>query len=441
MNGGTFTPGVEQLRPGVYFNFTMRANDRITSSERGRVALPIHMNWGPVHEMIEISSETDAINKIGIDIADPSLILLREAKKLSRTVLVYRVNDGDRANAQLGSIQLVTARYSGTRGNDIQIVIHQNVLDANLYDVDTFFNTRRVNRQTVSMFDELVANDHVEFQGTGVPTATAGTMLTGGADQVALNEDYTDFMAACEAQWLDVVALPVENESLKVTFVSFIRRMRNRGNKITGVLANHAANYEGITNVTNGVIMDNGRTLTAAATVAWVAGASAGATLTQSLTFMEYAGAIDAIPRLEHSAIEAGLQRGEFMFNFNSRERTVAVEQDINSLLGQSRLSKNKIVRTIDAIERDISQSIREMIKNRKGTGVDIPANEDGAAIIKVAVATYLNMMQDNNIIRNFEMDSDIDVHITDAGDGFMVRLAIQPVDSAEKFYFNVDVN
>lgn len=441
MNGGPFTPGVEQTRPGVYFNFTMRANERITRSERGRVALPMPMSWGAAHEMIEISSDTDAINKLGTDMLDPSLLLLREAKKLSQTVLVYRVNNGVQATASLGANQSATAVYGGVNGNDIQIVITQNALDAKLYNVDTFFSSRRVDRQSVAVFEELENNDYVVFKGTGTLTATAATRLTGGTDLVATNQDYMDFMAACENEWLDVVAMPVGEEALKVAFVSFIRRMREQGNKITGVLSNHAANYEAITNVVNGVVLDDGRTLTATEVVAWVAGASAGSPLTQSLTFTEYAGAVDVMPRLDHEETEAGLRRGEFIFTLNTRDRTVSVEQDINSLLGQTRLSKNRVVRTLDAIERDVTQSIREMIRGRKLSGVDIPANDDGAAIIKVAVVTYLNTLQDNNIIKNFEIDTDIDVQVTEAGDGIFVKLAIQPVDSAEKFYFDVDVN
>lgn len=46
MNGGTFTPGTEKKRPGIYFNFKTTAEQRITLGERGTVALPLVMKFG-----------------------------------------------------------------------------------------------------------------------------------------------------------------------------------------------------------------------------------------------------------------------------------------------------------------------------------------------------------------------------------------------------------
>ncbi|MCY9327647.1 hypothetical protein MOE72_17695, partial [Bacillus spizizenii] len=40
MNGGTFTPGKEKERAGIYFNFKTTAENRVSAGERGTVALP-----------------------------------------------------------------------------------------------------------------------------------------------------------------------------------------------------------------------------------------------------------------------------------------------------------------------------------------------------------------------------------------------------------------
>lgn len=438
MNGGTFTPGVEKVRPGIYFNFQMKASERISTGDRGRSALPLVLGWGKSKEMIEISGENDARNRLGVDISDPTMSLLREAKKRSATVLVYRVNEGEKATATLGETQMITAAYGGVKGNDIHIVVSTNVLDEMKKDVKTFFGLREVDKQIVSSFEELQSNDFVVFEGGGDLEDTAGINLKGGSNGKTTSEDYIDFIGAAESEYFDTIGLPVDDEAVKTTFVSFIRRLRDeQGVKVQGVLPEYPGNYEGIINVTNAVVLPD-RELTIPETVAWVTGASAGATLQQSLTFMEYEGAVDVKPRFDNDQVEQRLQRGEFLFTFNPRDKSVTVEQDINSVTGTSRIRKNKIVRILDAVNNDITRSLKESIKNRKNTGQDIPANEDGVQIIQSAIAIYLNELQENSIIQNFDASEDIQIKLTSAGDGIAAQVGVQPVDSAEKFYFTV---
>lgn len=441
MKGGTFTPGQEKVRPGIYFNFTERANDRITVGARGRVAIPLVLSWGESKKIVSIKKESDVANKLGLDISDPSLLLLREVRKHASEVLLYRVNEGDKATAEPSTGLTAEAKYGGFKGNQIKIVIASNVIEEEKKDVTTFFGTRKVDVQTVREASDLVDNAHVVFSGTGALIDTAGTSLATGTDGTAITSDYTEFLTELETEFFDVVALPVDEEDLKVTFTSFIKRLReDQGIKVQGVVANNASNYEGIINVTNGVVLENGRTLTADEAVAWVAGASAGATLKQSLTFMEYEGAIDVSPRFDHDETIDRLNKGEFLFTFDGRDKTVSVEKDQNSLASNAKFSHNKIIRIIDAFHNDVFRSFKDIIRNRKRIGEDIPVSPDGVSIVQTAVALYLNLLQDNGVISNFDSKEDIQIEITPAGDGFIVSVGIQPVGSAEKFYFAVEV-
>jgi hypothetical protein len=441
MKGGTFTPGQEKVRPGIYFNFTERANDRITTGDRGRAAIPLALPWGESGKIVEIARESDALEKLGLDISDPSLYLLREIRKHASEVLVYRVNEGEKAQADLGDGLTATARYGGSKGNEITIQIATNVIDETAKDVTTFFENREIDTQTVKTADELNDNSYVTFTGTGVLTDTAATSLTGGSDSAPVTGAYTEFFSALETESFDVAALPVTEEELKVTFSSFIRRLReDQGIKVQGVISGHAANYEGIINVTNGVVLEGGRTLTPNEAVAWVAGATAGASLRQSLTFMEYEGAIDVEPRFDHDETVERLNKGEFLFTFDARDKTVTVEKDQNSLASNAKFSQNKIIRIIDAFHNDVFRSFKDIIRNRKRTGEDIPVSPDGVSIVQTAVALYLNVLQDDGVVMNFDPQEDIQIEITAAGDGFVVNVGIQPVGSAEKFYFAVEV-
>ncbi|WP_144716531.1 phage tail sheath family protein [Bacillus altitudinis] len=447
MNGGTFTPGTEKKRPGIYFNFKTTAQQRITLGDRGTVALPITMSWGEPKTFISISGIEDLNKKVGLNIDDKSLLLFREAKKKAQTVLLYRLNEGEPAKAQISENFNVLANYGGQKGNEVTIQVTENVLDSSKRDVVTYVGTDIVDKQVVTDVKELKQNKYVSFSGEGEATITAGVTLSGGKNGVPSVADYTAFLEAAETEYFDVIALPNNtSEQLKATFVAFIKRLRDdQGRKVQGVVANYAADHEGIINVTSGVVLEDGTEITPAKATAWVAGASAGANFNQSLTFVEYEGAVDTLERLDNDQVEYRLSQGEFLFTFDARDRTVSVEKDINSLTSYTTeknktFGKNKIIRVLDAINNDLTRELKNLIKLRKANGNDIPASDDGLQLVKTLITQYLTQLQDGSGITGFDSETDITIALNEDRDGFLIDLAVQPVDAAEKFYFNVEV-
>ncbi|MDR4995399.1 phage tail sheath family protein [Bacillus altitudinis] len=447
MNGGTFTPGTEKKRPGIYFNFKTTAQQRITLGNRGTVALPITMSWGEPKTFISISGIEDLNKKVGLNIDDKSLLLFREAKKKAQTVLLYRLNEGEPAKAQISENFNVLANYGGQKGNEVTIQVTENVLDSKKRDVVTYVGTDIVDKQVVTDVKELKQNKYVSFSGEGEVTITAGVTLSGGKNGVPSVADYTAFLEAAETEYFDVIALPNNtSEQLKATFVAFVKRLRDdQGRKVQGVLPNYEANHEGIINVTSGVVLEDGTEITPAKATAWVAGASAGANFNQSLTFVEYEGAVDTLERLDNDQVEYRLSQGEFLFTFDARDRTVSVEKDINSLTSYTTeknktFGKNKIIRVLDAINNDLTRELKNLIKLRKANGNDIPASDDGLQLVKTLITQYLTQLQDGSGITGFDSETDITIALNEDRDGFLIDLAVQPVDAAEKFYFNVEV-
>ncbi|MGM0967133.1 MAG: phage tail sheath family protein [Bacillota bacterium] len=447
MNGGTFTPGTEKKRPGIYFNFKTTAQQRITLGDRGTVALPITMSWGEPKTFISISGIEDLNKKVGLNIDDKSLLLFREAKKKAQTVLLYRLNEGEPAKAQISENFNVLANYGGQKGNEVTIQVTENVLDSSKCDVVTYVGTDIVDKQIVTDVKELKQNKYVSFSGEGEVTITAGVTLSGGKNGVPSVADYTAFLEEAETEYFDVIALPNNtSEQLKATFVAFIKRLRDdQGRKVQGVVANYAADHEGIINVTSGVVLEDGTEITPAKATAWVAGASAGANFNQSLTFVQYEGAVDTLERLDNDQVEYRLSQGEFLFTFDARDRTVSVEKDINSLTTYTTeknktFAKNKIIRVLDAINNDLTRELKDLIKLRKANGNDIPASDDGLQLVKTLITQYLTQLQDGSGITGFDSETDIVIAFNEDRDGFLIDLAVQPVDAAEKFYFNVEV-
>src|SRR5690606_35836428 len=175
MAGGTWI-AQNKVRPGVYINIRSEAQPLGTLGERGIATIALPLSWGPSKQVMTIEAGQNVFDVLGYDITAQQLLLVREALKRARTLLLYRLNEGNKATANIGSenVMTVTAKYSGVRGNDITVVVQANVDDPGLFDVQTFVDGREVDLQTVSSIEELEENAWVTFSGTGAPEPTAG---------------------------------------------------------------------------------------------------------------------------------------------------------------------------------------------------------------------------------------------------------------------------
>lgn len=449
MPGGNFVAGVEKERAGLYVNFKVKAQGTVDLSERGVVTIPLSLNWGQSGAFLNISSEGDFLKKLGYSYSASEVRAVREAFKCAKTVLVYRVNGLIAQTAKNAVITWGTtvvgtakAKYAGTRGNDIKIIVADDVADVTKKNVETYVANVLVDTQKVETFEGLVANDWVTFSGTGIPELTSGATLATGANGTVTNEDYTNYLVATETQLFNTIAFPTTDETLKASFVSFIKRMRDEeGRKVQGVLASFTgADYEGIINVTNGVELSDGTKLDSYGAVPWVAGASASAQINESNTYRVYQGAIDANPRLRHSEIVDAIKNGELVFFYDGKN--TKVEQDINSLvtytIGETneQFSSNRVIRTLDAVNNDLMNQVSESYIGK------VNNDPDGQALLKDAVNIYLQTLQDNHAIKNFDPETDFVINTENSvGRSIHATIGVQPVESMEKFYLTVEVS
>lgn len=255
-------------------------------------------------------------------------------------------------------------------------------------------------------------------------------------------DDVTAALAALRTASFNTLCYPYDGDdevANKTAIAAWIKAMRDdEGVKCQAVLANHAADSEGIINVAQGLMMSGGTELTVAEVTAWVAGATAGATITTSNTGMKYEGAIDVKPRMTKSEMETAIKAGKFVFKVDTAQNVTAV-YDINSLTTVTvekgkMFTKNRVIRTLDNIANDIT-SIFE--SNYVGK---VSNNEDGRSILKAALVDYFNSLQNMGAVQNFETD-DVTVTAGTDSDAVVVTAAIQPVDSVEKIYITVNLS
>ncbi|MBB6733187.1 phage tail sheath family protein [Cohnella zeiphila] len=438
MAGGTWV-AQNKVRPGVYINFASEGASLGTVGDRGVAALGLTLPWGPAKTMMSIQSGDDVSGLLGYDISSPQLLLVREALKRAQTLLLYRLNAGTKATIAIGGLT-ATALYGGVRGNDLAIAVQASADDENKFDVVTLLNGEAQDTQPgVSVAEDLKPNAWVTWSGTGALTESAGATLTGGADGTATNADHTDFLAALELEDFQTVALSSTDSTLKGVYAAFARRLRDdEGKKIQVVLENDpTADHEGVISVKNGVVLTDGTVLTAAQATAWVAGATAAATIAESLTYKAYDDATDAAPRYTNSQIEAALEAGEFLFT--SSNGKAIVEQDINSLTSFTPdkgkpFRKNRVIRTLDGIANDFKRIFESYYLGK------VNNDTDGRSLLQTEIASYLESLQNAGAIQNFDAKTDVSVAAGTESDSVYVELHVQPVDSIEKIYMKVKV-
>lgn len=331
------------------------------------------------------------------------------------------------------------AKHGGSRGNAFTVTLDANPLGG--YDVLIHLDGGKVTEyEGLNTVEELIAqgNPYITFSGAGKLGEAAGTNLTGGEDEEATNTDITDFIDAWEKVKFHTVCFPFNGEeaqNVKQAALTKIRYMRDSMGKGVQVVMPDAGgmDYEGVINVTNSVSLD-GDNLSHAEVCAWVAGATAGATNTESLTYKQYAGATAVVdPKSNEEAI-AAINAGEFFFSVNE-DREIVVEYDINSLTTfadkkDKSYRKNRVIRVYDTFQEAVQLNFPPNKFNNNARGWDI---------MEGIGKTILRQFEDAEAITNVSYDEDFLVdRESSVDDETYFNVGLQAVDSAEKLYFTI---
>lgn len=437
------------MLPGVYINVKSQGAVASNVGERGVVAIAEPLSWGPTGVVQTITPGEDLTPYIGYNIASPKALFLREMMKGSDVtagpskILLYRPtgSGGAAATATIGSLT-VTALYPGVRGNDITVIIQEQVDNDGTYDVSTVIDGTIADRQSITDLSQLLPNDWVKFTGSGTTiTEDAGKALSGGTDPTVSATDYANFLTAIEPYQFDIIIYDGTDSSTIQAFAQFAERVSNNvGQKCQAVMAGDTAagsNSEFVIAVNNGVVLSDGTELTAGQATWWVGGAEAGALYNQSLTYAQYPNAAEAKPKLTDAQAEEALKKGQLCFidNFGA----VKICQDINSLTtftadkGQE-FSKNRVMRVLMQFCNDVYEHFSNYFIGK------VDNNEVGRNLLKGWIVGYLNEMMANNGIRDFKAD-EVEVEPGNDVDSVIVKVRIKPIDSIEKIYMSVTVS
>ena len=375
--GGTWL-AQNKILPGAYINFSSVSKASATLSDRGIAAAPFELDWGApgVLRLIEQGEfQKESFDLFGHGYTDDEMLPLREIFLHATKVYCYRL---DASGAVKASCDFADAKYVGTRGNDIRIVVEADADVSSGYIVKTMVGSKVIDEQKVTDFAKLKDNDWVDFKagcilGTKPSEAgddsavyvAAGTYpLTEGNNGTVNGEAHQNFLDAIESCSFNTLCCPVaDDDTVKSLYVAFTKRVRDKlGSKFQLVgydLSN--PDYMGVINLKNSCTHPKIANVDKALLVYWLTGAEAACNINRSLTNTAYDGELEIVIKgvsETQAQLEDAMKSGKLAFH-NSNGKIVILE-DINSLVTLEEnlgdiFQMNQTVRVCDQIANDIA--------------------------------------------------------------------------------------
>ena len=433
LGGGTFLTQNKKL-PGAYINFVSVARAYANIGDRGYATMPLELNWGVDGEVFTVENadfQKNSMKIFGYDYSHDKMRGLRDLFKNAKTAYIYKLNNGEKAQNKWA-----TAKYKGTRGNDIKISIAKNLDDTTKFDVKTLVDNRAVDLQTVGEITELKTNDWVDFKTTETLAVTAGEALTAGTDGTISGADYQAYLDKIEAFEFNTMGCLSTDNTIKDLFVQFTKRMRDEiGAKFQTVLyRQHKADYEGVISVENKAL---GTGIVESSMVYWVTGAEAGCDINKSLTNRTYDGDYDIQTTETQTQLGKGLDDGKFLFHKVGDK--VNVLRDINTFTSFTKyknedFSANQTMRVLDQIAMDIAKLFNSRYLG-KVQNVKVDREELWKDIVK-----HHEELQRLKCIEDFK-DEHVKVEKGDKKTAVVVEDYVTPVNCMEQLYMIVHVS
>lgn len=437
--GGGFFLTQNKVLPGAYINFISAARASATLSDRGIAAMPFVADWGEEGKVIEVTTEDFqkySLQLFGYDYTHPQMQMFREIFKNAKVLYGYRLNSG----TTKAKNDYAVAKYGGSRGNAITIVIENDVDTEGGFLVKTLLDNTEADIQSVKKAQELQDNDFVTFQKEATLQTTAGMPLTGGTDgEGRTGANYQKFLEKIEKYSFHTLGCNSVEQEIIDLFIAFTKRMRDeQGVKFqTVVYRAENADYEGIISVENKLLNVDESLFGEFSLVYWVTGASAGCAVNKSNVNKVYDGEYEIDTNYTQRQLEDGVKKGKFLFHKVGEE--VRVLDDINTFVSvtvdkNEDFQSNQVIRVLDQIGNDIA-----VLFNTKYLG-KVQNNNAGRIAFWNDLVTYNNELQRLQAITDFEPEQLI-VEQGESKKSVVVTNPVTPVMAMSKLYMTVIVN
>jgi hypothetical protein len=400
---GIFNKSNRPKRPGAYTNFVARSQVAAPAPLLGTVAVTFTADWGPANEAVEVRSLGEYLAIFGDSTDTQGYSVVRQAfqgeglagRGGAANVIALRVANSSAEfaevtldNTSAANALTITAKYKGTRGNDLAVTVEVNATDATKNDLVVLDGTVELERfahvaddlAALAASVNLVSNwvtASVDADGTALDTVS-DVALTGGDDGSTLvSGDYTDSWELLETQRFSVFAIAdVLGGSLCLALDAWVTSQNEAGKRFLVVVGGDTNesistavedaaefNSENVVRIGVGSVVDEVLgTLSTADLAPRIAGIIAGRGETASVTFARLAGVSIAVGATDAEILTA-LENGVVVVARDSNaEAPVRLEKGITTYTSdttdkpKSIYSNIKFVRTIHGLEMEITE-------------------------------------------------------------------------------------
>lgn len=437
--GGKFLTQNKVLA-GFYYRFLSASKDSIPVSDRGNCAIGLELDWGEDGKIVTVENAEFHRNAkviFGYNYDEAELYPVREIFKNAVTLYYYRLNGGGaKATGKWG-----TAKYTGTRGNAIKVVVANAIDEVGKFDVETYLANAKVDAQRVTTMAELKDNAFVVWAKDATLEADAGTTFTGGTNGTVNGEAHQAFLDKAERVFFHALGCNSNDLVTLELYKSYTKRMCDEIGKVFQLVAPatdsagkawDADNYSVIT--VQNKVLDNGKP--EYALVYWALGAHAGVAINKTLQNSVYNGELTIDTDYTQTQLENFIANGKFVFHEAGEK--VRVLADINSFVTlteeeQSEFKNNRSVRVYYQQITDIANAF-----NTNWQGIS-PNDADGRSAFRGVIIKYLEELQDKRAIQEFDPDTVV-VEKGDAKGAVTVGYPTNAVDAMYQLYATITV-
>ena len=464
---GRFSKGETKIRPGVYFNATSETSLELSGAIDGVVAVAFKANFGPLNQVVNLTSYAQIADIFGDDsIAGSNTKLLEEIFiGGAATVKAVRVGNGgtkamitlkDTTNETPVEVAVIAQKYAGTRA--LSITIKDSLAIATKRECIIYSGTKELMKVTfdkgTNEVDSLVeAINNYEggivdatklAAGNGTLAALTQTAFTtAGASPTVTNADYSNAFELLEAETFNVLCIDSNDAQLHALAKAFIERAYDAGLlaqlvigeptsvTLTTRKANAAAkNSQQVVYVGNGFVYNN-EDIEGYLAAGYAAGVIAATPANKAITHVTVNNATDLVGALTNTQIEECLQSGMLIFTKSTRGY-VQFEQGINTLIsltddqdaGWKKIRRTKTrYELIDRVNRNTESLIGQLNNDQNGQ----------QTLIMICNAVIKDMVAENKLISG---TVSLDSTTPAAGDYAYFIISVYDLDSLEKVYF-----
>lgn len=429
--GGLWLPPIQnKIMPGTYMHFSSKARLTNIFGQRGILAFAVELPWGQTEDLITVEPadlQKESMELFGLEYTDERLMPLREALKHAKKAYVYRLNgDGTKASANDQGLT-VEAKYPGTGGNDLVVVIETNIEEESKFNVIIRKNDIKVyEKSAVKDLKDLEDNPYVVFKGKLAPTS--GMILKSGTDGTVKAQGHTDFLGKLERKFINILAYAGNDEAIKKLYISYTeRRVNLEGAYFQLVIHDSTIDSELVIKLGK----DQNKDL-----VYWVAGREAGCETNESVSSAIYDGELRPFMNYKQRDLIQAIEKGEFVFHeVDGRARVLA---DINSYTNFSvrkneDFAQNQVIRVLHQIANDWATIFNTRYLDKELN------DELGRTALWNDFHNHLLKLQGARAIINVE-EKDIIVEAGEAKNAVYALAKIQPILVMNKLYTEVIV-